>query len=494
MQYDSLKRMPAGGLASFLTSNMDEIEDNVLAFGAPRGINSMVDVGNRMASMGRNGDDQLVHMRTGEIAVSPELLEENPRLAGELANAFQRSNVDMDRYVVGSGANSINPMTGQPEFFLKKLVRGIKKVFKKIAPIIVPIGLNMLFPGLGTVASGALGSGIVTLAQGGSFKDALKSAAFGGLMGGVSAGLGFGGPAGATTFSERAFGALGGMDTPIVRPGLFGTPKVPASASPVATPQDVSAAANPPAAPGTTPPAPEPQGILASGVDKAKDIYQTYLSPNRNVLNPTEMATEASKLVSNTPALTEMAKTMPTKAFEIAMETVKSQQPGMIARYAPLALAGTAVLGATGGFETPEAEIGGSPFGISSRELFESNPSKYSVFAGYNTPTPMSSTRSPVVTSEGYVYENYLQPQYAADGGVMNRQGQRDMALQDFPRRDGFISGPGTEKSDDVPAMLSDGEFVMTARAVRGLGNGSRKQGVKKMYDLMRSFEGGVVA
>ena len=131
MQYDSLKRMPAGGLASFLTSNMDEIEDNVLAFGAPRGINSMVDVGNRMASLGRNGDDQLVHMRTGEIAVSPELLEENPRLAGALANAFQRSNVDMDRYVVGSGANSINPMTGQPEFFLKKLVRGIKNVFKK---------------------------------------------------------------------------------------------------------------------------------------------------------------------------------------------------------------------------------------------------------------------------------------------------------------------------------------------------------------------------
>ena len=486
MQYDSLKRMPAGGLASFLTSNMDEIEDNVLAFGAPRGINSMVDVGNRMASMGRNGDDQLVHMRTGEIAVSPELLEENPRLAGELANAFQRSNVDMDRYVVGSGANSINPMTGQPEFFLKKLVRGIKKVFKKIAPIIVPIGLNMLFPGLGTVASGALGSGIVTLAQGGSFKDALKSAAFGGLMGGVSAGLGFGGPAGATTFSERAFGALGGMDTPIVRPGMFGTPKVPASASPVATTQDVAAAATPPAAPGTTPtPAPEPQGILA----KAKDFYGEYLSPNRGMPTQDTLLAKAGEIQTNAAA--QGLKLTSEKALEMATAELT---PGMISRYAPLALAGTAVLGATGGFETPEAEIGGSPFGISSRELFESNPSKYSVFAGYNTPTPMSSTRSPVVTSEGYVYENYLQPQYAADGGVMNRQGQRDMALQDFPRRDGFISGPGTEKSDDVPAMLSDGEFVMTARAVRGLGNGSRKQGVKKMYDLMRSFEGGVVA
>lgn len=488
MQYDSLKRMPAGGLASFLTSNMDEIEDNVLAFGAPRGINSMVDVGNRMASLGRNGDDQLVHMRTGEIAVSPELLEENPRLAGELANAFQRSNVDMDRYVVGSGANSINPMTGQPEFFLKKLVRGIKNVFKKIAPIIVPIGLNMLFPGLGTVASGALGSGIVTLAQGGSFKDALKSAAFGGLMGGVSAGLGFGGPAGATTFSERAFGALGGMDTPIVRPGMFGTPKVPASASPVATTQDVAAAAKPPAVPGTAP-APEPQGILASGVDKAKDIYQTYLSPNRGMPTQNALLAKAGEIQTNAAA--QGLKLTSEKALEMATAELT---PGMISRYAPLALAGTAVLGAAGGFETPEAEIGESPFGISSQELFASDPSKYSVFAGYNMPTPMSSTRRSVGTPEGFVYQNYLQPQYAADGGVMNRQGQRDMALQDFPRRDGFISGPGTEKSDDVPAMLSDGEFVMTARAVRGLGNGSRKQGVKKMYDLMRAFEGGVVA
>ena len=66
--------------------------------------------------------------------------------------------------------------------------------------------------------------------------------------------------------------------------------------------------------------------------------------------------------------------------------------------------------------------------------------------------------------------------------------------MQKFPRRLGAIAGAGTETSDDVPAMLSDGEFVMTARAVRGLGNGSRKAGVKKMYDLMSRFEGGAMA
>ena len=61
--------------------------------------------------------------------------------------------------------------------------------------------------------------------------------------------------------------------------------------------------------------------------------------------------------------------------------------------------------------------------------------------------------------------------------------------MQNFPPRIGAISGPGTEKSDDVPAMLSDGEFVMTAQAVRGAGNGSRRQGVKNLYDIMRNFE-----
>ena len=63
-----------------------------------------------------------------------------------------------------------------------------------------------------------------------------------------------------------------------------------------------------------------------------------------------------------------------------------------------------------------------------------------------------------------------------------------------FPRRTGAIAGPGTETSDDIPAMLSDGEFVMTAQAVRGAGNGSRKEGVRKMYDMMKAFEGGAVA
>jgi hypothetical protein len=37
--------------------------------------------------------------------------------------------------------------------------------------------------------------------------------------------------------------------------------------------------------------------------------------------------------------------------------------------------------------------------------------------------------------------------------------------------------------------MLSDGEFVLTAKAVRGAGDGSRIQGAKRLYKLMNQLE-----
>tara|TARA_R100000951_G_scaffold438_1_gene2062 strand:+ start:2579 stop:3427 length:849 start_codon:yes stop_codon:yes gene_type:complete len=67
----------------------------------------------------------------------------------------------------------------------------------------------------------------------------------------------------------------------------------------------------------------------------------------------------------------------------------------------------------------------------------------------------------------------------------------------------GYIEGPGTGRSDSIPAQiyqdgqavqeaaLSDGEFVMTERAVKGAGNGDREKGAAKMYSMMRDFERG---
>jgi len=84
----------------------------------------------------------------------------------------------------------------------------------------------------------------------------------------------------------------------------------------------------------------------------------------------------------------------------------------------------------------------------------------------------------------------------AADGGLMYLA-HGDM-VEDFPRVNGQISGPGTERSDDIPAMLSDGEFVVNAKAVRGIGNigganGSkedqRREGARMMYALQQAGE-----
>ncbi len=53
----------------------------------------------------------------------------------------------------------------------------------------------------------------------------------------------------------------------------------------------------------------------------------------------------------------------------------------------------------------------------------------------------------------------------------------------------GEVTGPGTGTSDSVPARLSDGEFVLTAKAVRGAGNGDRDIGAARMYDMMAELE-----
>ena len=58
----------------------------------------------------------------------------------------------------------------------------------------------------------------------------------------------------------------------------------------------------------------------------------------------------------------------------------------------------------------------------------------------------------------------------------------------------GEVTGPGTGTSDSVPARLSDGEFVMTAAAVRGAGGGDRDIGAARMYDMMAELEASVMA
>ena len=58
-----------------------------------------------------------------------------------------------------------------------------------------------------------------------------------------------------------------------------------------------------------------------------------------------------------------------------------------------------------------------------------------------------------------------------------------------FSANGGEVNGPGTGTSDSVPARLSDGEFVLTAKAVRGAGGGDRDIGAARMYEMMSELE-----
>ena len=61
-------------------------------------------------------------------------------------------------------------------------------------------------------------------------------------------------------------------------------------------------------------------------------------------------------------------------------------------------------------------------------------------------------------------------------------------SIRDFTAG-GHAMGPGTGTSDSIPAFLSDGEFVMTAKAVKGFGGGNREKGAQKLYSMMEKAE-----
>jgi hypothetical protein len=70
-----------------------------------------------------------------------------------------------------------------------------------------------------------------------------------------------------------------------------------------------------------------------------------------------------------------------------------------------------------------------------------------------------------------------------------NQAGITELDLRDSG---GFIPPVGIkEKADDIPAMLSNNEFVFTADAVRGMGDGNVDVGAKRMYDIMKKLEKG---
>ena len=100
-----------------------------------------------------------------------------------------------------------------------------------------------------------------------------------------------------------------------------------------------------------------------------------------------------------------------------------------------------------------------------------------------------------------YAYGNSVQdgimsaPQIADQMGMPvgnPRQNQQGIAELDYRNQGGFVPPIGIkEKEDDIPAMLSNNEFVFTADAVRNAGDGDVNEGARKMYTMMKQLENG---
>ena len=76
--------------------------------------------------------------------------------------------------------------------------------------------------------------------------------------------------------------------------------------------------------------------------------------------------------------------------------------------------------------------------------------------------------------------------------GLPQRTNKAGVKELDLRESGGFIPPVGVkEKADDIPAMLSNNEFVFTADAVRGMGNGNVNKGAQRMYDMMKKLEKG---
>jgi hypothetical protein len=507
----------------------------------------LADVASYMASQGRNGDTMLAHITPAEA----QMLKAR------------------------GGSGTINPVTGLPEFFLKKLFKKVADVAKKIVKspvgrIIATVGLATLLgptaigATLGKAGTAALVSGGVTLLGGGSLKEALMTGAMGyfgggGTIGGFSPTQALGsflpGAAGsalntglATGIVGAGIGKLGGLSTQdALKMGLTSG----LSAAALRGLENMRTG---------TPPAPDlmqsQTGIRADGPagpapfdGTARSMLSMQAQPSQSMaFDPSAAAPAAaaepqgffSRMFAPAAAAAPTAAlgaapgasaALGTAAPGAAVAAAKASSLGLVPKIA----LGLGVAGLAGGFKdktkqdpVTEAEkeryfennrraaerdkfIREGGYGLETPVLTPFNPI---VATDYSAAMPMQQTAPTVVPtgitrSPGAIAQPYnlagmygVPLVYGQDnmlGGSQGIMGVQGLAKggspmpTNFPRKTGPISGPGTGTSDDIPAMLSDGEFVFTAKAVRNAGKGSRRKGAARMYKLMKMLEGGPV-
>ena len=71
------------------------------------------------------------------------------------------------------------------------------------------------------------------------------------------------------------------------------------------------------------------------------------------------------------------------------------------------------------------------------------------------------------------------------------RQNPEGIMELDLRKTGGYTASWYKEKADDIPAMLSNNEFVFTADVQRCMGDGNVEQGAQRMYDMMKKLEAG---
>jgi hypothetical protein len=537
------------GLFAALNIALDELRgpENMLppqGF-AKGGIASLNPMARGMAEAGRYGDTMLAHISPVEAQI-------------------------LRRY---GGSGTINPTTGMPEFFLKKMFKKLGKAVKKFAnttigKIVIGTALFMVAgPAaagmLGASAGGAAAAGIsgfvsgagTSLLAGGNLKDSLKAGAIGGITAGVSKGVmnRMGTPAAAaapveagTAPAQTGATSYGiGQPSPITRSGMgiegltvdMGPGAAPLSAqaapfrtigfqgdgvtpltqaqfdramqAPIRPSASPVAAARPTGTPmmagrfdpnqAATLRLPQAQSALAPPITDAQKLgsligkpearFGPPGQPDRSLVqqgldkvlpNRIQAAGETAAETARAEAIAAMRQEFPNAtASELIAEGRRAYQaamPGVFQRYAPIAATGLGIMALTGGFDEEEIAppegfedfMSGSP----GERYLEQNPDQRIRYGGaYTTST----------TPQFNPYSYTPPPRAAAKGGSMDKE---------FPRKTGPINGPGTGTSDDIPAMLSDGEFVFTAKAVRNMGDGSRRKGAQRMYALMRKLEG----
>jgi len=412
-------------------------------------MNRIDNSGQGLAKLGRDEDKYMAHVAPNEMVVPPII---SPETRERIEAEMKAVGLDPNEYTVGEGM-SINPITGMPEFgWFKKTFKSLKKVVKKVAPIAAFI------PGVGTALGGVLGglAGKVGGALGMSGTSGLGGLITSGAKGlaglkipGISSIAG--GAAGGFN-SLKGLGSLSGMLEGGPLSGLFGGGQQEVMYEDPITGQVYTQS--------------QVDQMLAAGTQ-----------PDN--LNQIQSSGGLGNLFGGTSGQSGIAGLL------------GGGQGGMGGGMGAAALAG--LLGKIT-YDSAKERMGGlaeTP-AVTTDQLGRYQLSKELGTGGTRGEFGLPAAQKALEFNMGGPV------QYFSQGGA---------AIKELDMRDGGESaGPGTGTSDDIPAMLSDGEYVMTAKATRGAGafklnknksgielikggSASREKGVKNMRELMNLFE-----